>query len=61
MHPASVSGVAGRLAEAGCIRYVRGTVTVLDRPALLDRACDCYRVLRDNTLQTLGIEASASR
>jgi hypothetical protein len=58
---ASVSGVAGRLAEAGCIRYVRGTVTVLDRPALLDRACDCYRVLRDNTLQTLGIEASASR
>jgi len=55
---ASVSGVAGRLADAGCIRYVRGTVTVLDREALLARACDCYRVLRDNTEQALRIDAS---
>lgn len=55
---ASVSAVAGALADAACIRYVRGTITVLDREALLARACDCYRVVRDTTERGLGLEAS---
>lgn len=53
---ASVSGVARALAEKGCIRYVRGTITILDRPALLRGACSCYGVLRDATEQTLGLD-----
>ncbi|MFC6062114.1 Crp/Fnr family transcriptional regulator [Streptomyces ochraceiscleroticus] len=45
----SVSEVAGALAEEGCIRYRRGTITVLDRPGLEARACSCYRALREVT------------
>jgi CRP-like cAMP-binding protein len=56
---ASVSGVASGLARAGCIRYVRGTITVLDRPGLLARACDCYGVLRATTEHALGVDAVA--
>lgn len=37
-----VTGAAGSLQRAGVIRYHRGEVTVLDRPALLLRACSCY-------------------
>ncbi|MER7399379.1 Crp/Fnr family transcriptional regulator [Streptomyces sp. NPDC000151] len=43
----SVSEVAGALAEEGCIRYRRGTITVLDRARLEARACSCYRALRE--------------
>ncbi|MFH9424908.1 Crp/Fnr family transcriptional regulator [Streptomyces sp. NPDC017529] len=43
----SVSEVAGALAEDGCIRYSRGTITVLDRDLLEANACTCYRVIRD--------------
>jgi CRP-like cAMP-binding protein len=55
---ASISGVASGLAEAGCIRYVRGTITVLDRQALLARACDCYRVLRGTTEHAVDVHRS---
>jgi hypothetical protein len=51
---ASVSVVASGLAQAGCIRYVRGTVTVLDRPALLAHSCGCYRMVRDTTQHALA-------
>ena len=50
---ASVSGVAGGLAQARCIRHVRGTITILDREGLPARACDCYEVLREGTEQGL--------
>jgi CRP-like cAMP-binding protein len=58
---ASISSVASGLASAGCIRYVRGTITVLDRSGLLARSCDCYRVLRDATEHTLGVDAGPRR
>ena len=32
------------LQKAGIISYVRGHITVLDRPALERRSCDCYAV-----------------
>ncbi|HRP76339.1 MAG TPA: helix-turn-helix domain-containing protein [Rhodocyclaceae bacterium] len=41
-----VTEAAGRLQSAGLIRYSRGHITVLDRPGLEDRACECYRVVR---------------
>jgi CRP-like cAMP-binding protein len=39
--------VAARLLQsAGLIRYRRGLVQILDRPALEDIACECYAVVR---------------
>ena len=35
-----------KLQTAGLIRYVRGHITVLDRPALELRTCECYAVVK---------------
>jgi CRP-like cAMP-binding protein len=43
---ASISEAAGRLQKDGLIRYERGHMTVLDRPALEQRACECYAVVK---------------
>jgi CRP-like cAMP-binding protein len=43
----SVSLVAGKLQKAGLIRYSRGKVTILNRPALEKASCECYRILRE--------------
>ncbi|WP_375425437.1 Crp/Fnr family transcriptional regulator [uncultured Friedmanniella sp.] len=50
---ASVSGEARSLAADGCITYVRGVLTVLDRAQLESYACTCYQVVRDATEQAL--------
>ncbi|CAN5279602.1 Crp/Fnr family transcriptional regulator [soil metagenome] len=34
------------LQEAGLIRYARGRIKVLDRPALEARSCECYAVVK---------------
>jgi len=44
---ATVGDVAAELQAAGVIRYSRGTLTILDRAALQERACECYRIIRD--------------
>jgi CRP-like cAMP-binding protein len=41
-----VTEAAGKLQEAGLIRYSRGHITVLDRPKLEKRVCECYSVVR---------------
>ncbi len=35
-----------RLQKAGLIRYARGHITVLDRPGLERRTCECYAVVK---------------
>ena len=35
-----------KLQEAGLIRYARGRITVLDRPGLEERTCECYAVVK---------------
>lgn len=51
---ASVTEAAGRLQEAGLIRYRRGRITVVDRPGLEGAACECYRIIRDEYDRLLG-------
>ncbi len=41
-----VTEAAGRLQEAGIIRYQRGHITVLDRSLLEQRTCECYAVVK---------------
>jgi hypothetical protein len=51
---ANMLGVSGdvmregalRLQEAGLIAYSDGKIMVLDRPALLKHACECYGVVK---------------
>jgi CRP-like cAMP-binding protein len=38
----TVTLVASQLQDEGLIRYSRGRITVLDRPGLERRACECY-------------------
>ena len=41
-----VTAAAGELQAAGVIHYSRGHITVLDRPALERRVCECYDVVK---------------
>ena len=41
-----VTEAAGNLQSAGLIQYGRGRITVLDRPGLEARACECYGVVK---------------
>ena len=41
-----VTETALKLQQANLIRYARGRITVLDRPALEKRVCECYAVVR---------------
>src|SRR5258708_11699974 len=39
---ATVNVATGMLKKAGFIRYVRGQITVIDRPGLESASCECY-------------------
>lgn len=41
-----VTEAAGRLDKAGVIQYRRGHITVVDRPHLERRTCECYAVVK---------------
>lgn len=41
-----VTEAAGKLQSAGLIHYSRGRITVLDRPGLESRVCECYGVVQ---------------
>jgi len=41
-----VTEAAGKLQLAGLIHYRRGKITVLDRPRLESRSCECYQVVK---------------
>jgi CRP-like cAMP-binding protein len=44
-----VTEAAGKLQRSGIIEYHRGRITVLDRPALERRSCECYAVVKKET------------
>ena len=49
-----VSIAAEHLQEQGLIKYVRGTITILDREGLERAACECYKVVMDEYDRLLG-------
>jgi CRP-like cAMP-binding protein len=57
-----VTEAAGKLSKLGIIRYRRGRITVLDRPKLEQRCCECYAVVKkesDRLLARPGLPESA--
>jgi hypothetical protein len=41
-----ITEAAGKLQQAGFIRYRRGHIAVLDRTGLAGRSCECYGVVK---------------
>ena len=56
-----VSLAAGNLQKKGLIKYVRGTITILDRKGLENTVCECYRVVKDEYDRLLGKYISKNR
>ena len=44
-----VTSAAGKLQKLGVIKYVRGQITVLDRPQLETLSCECYALVKRET------------
>jgi hypothetical protein len=42
----AISRTAGELREGDLIDYARGRLTIINRAELKDRACECYRVIK---------------
>jgi CRP-like cAMP-binding protein len=48
-----VTAAASKLQKAGVISYVRGRITVLDRPQLEQLSCECYAIVKKETDRVL--------
>jgi CRP-like cAMP-binding protein len=53
-----VTEAAGHLQAAKLIHYSRGKITVLDRPGLEQRVCECYAVVKKEFDRLLPYELS---
>ena len=53
-----VTEAAGKLQAAGLIHYSRGKITVLDRPGLEQRVCECYAVVKKEFDRLLPYQVS---
>ena len=51
----SVTTVAHTLQAAGMIKYSRGKINILDVEGLKDSACECYKAVKENYRELLGI------
>lgn len=49
-----VAIAAKKLQKKGLIKYVRGTITMLDRKGLEQAACECYQIVMDEYNRLLG-------
>jgi hypothetical protein len=52
----TVTLLAQELQKRGIVRYSRGRITILDRPALESHACECYAAVKqENLSQRIGV------
>jgi len=49
-----ITDAAGNLQREGLISYRRGHITVIDRSRLESRACECYKVVKKESLRLLS-------
>jgi len=49
-----ITEAAGKLQQAGFIRYRRGHITVLERSGLETRVCECYTVVKNELSRLLS-------
>jgi CRP-like cAMP-binding protein len=56
-----VTEAAGKLQKLDIIRYARGRITVLDRPRLEERCCECYAVVKKETDRLLPPASDQAR
>ena len=49
-----ITEAAGRLQQAGFIRYRRGHITVLERAGLEAKVCECYAVVKKELIRLLS-------
>ncbi|MGA9668776.1 MAG: Crp/Fnr family transcriptional regulator [Terracidiphilus sp.] len=47
----TVTVAAGMLQKAGLITYTRGHVTIQNHRGLIEAACECYKVVHDETVR----------
>jgi CRP-like cAMP-binding protein len=52
---ATITETLGVLEQAGLVRTSRGRIAIADRAGLEARACECYRVMREEYAQVLGV------
>jgi CRP-like cAMP-binding protein len=55
-----VTEAAGKLQLAGLIHYTRGRITVVDRPGLEARVCECYEVVKKESDRLLSAVTARS-
>lgn len=55
-----VTEAAGKLQQAGVIRYCRGRISVLDRAGLEAQSCECYQVIKTEFDRLLSIHPMPS-
>jgi CRP-like cAMP-binding protein len=53
-----VTEAAGKLQKLGAIKYSRGRITVLDRPALEQLSCECYAAVKRESDRIAGMTAA---
>jgi CRP-like cAMP-binding protein len=49
LSPAAVTKATGALQKAGLIRYESGEISVIDRPGVERRSCECYGVVKQES------------
>lgn len=49
-----VTVAANNLQKAGIIKYSRGKITILNRTALENTSCECYRLVQNEFIRLLG-------
>jgi hypothetical protein len=47
-----------KLQKSGLIKYFRGRITVLDRPGLEKRSCECYPVVKAEYNRLLPVKSA---
>jgi len=56
-----ITEAAGKLQKAALIRYNRGRITLIDRPGLEARSCECYAVVKKEFDRLLPREPDLTR